>query len=147
MSIGSNDLTQITLEIDRVSELLAKEFNEMDPEVLKMVAMSIEGTKRNGKHSGLCGQAPSDYPEFAEFLVRVGIDSISINPDTAMKTTLRVLDVEKEMGIATSSRSMAPAGGMASSKGATSDRKGSFSRGSSSERGQGRWSSNIIEPK
>jgi len=147
MSIGSNDLTQITLEIDRVSELLAKEFNEMDPEVLKMVAMSIEGTKRNGKHSGLCGQAPSDYPEFAEFLVRVGIDSISINSDTAMKTTLRVLDVEKEMGIATSSRSMAPAGGMASSKGATSDRKGSSSRGSSSERGQGRWSSNIIEPK
>ena len=118
MFIGSNDLTQITLEIDRVSELLAQKFNEMDPGVLKMVAMSIEGTKRNGRRSGLCGQAPSDYPEFAEFLVSEGIGSISINPGTAMKTTLRVLEVEKEMGIATSSRSMAPAGGMVSSKGA-----------------------------
>jgi len=97
MSIGSNDLTQLTLGIDRDSELLAQEFNENDPGVLKMVALSIEGTERNGRHSGLCGQAPSDYPEFASFLVREGIDSISINPDTVMKATLNVIQTEKEM--------------------------------------------------
>lgn len=98
MSIGSNDLTQLTLGIDRDSELLAADFDERDPAVLKMVALSIQGTKRNGRHSGLCGQAPSDYPEFAEFLVEQGIDSISINPDTVMKITLRVVEVEKRLG-------------------------------------------------
>ena len=98
ISIGSNDLTQLTLGIDRDSEILAKEFDERDPAVKKMVAMSIDGTKKSGRHSGLCGQAPSDYPEFAEFLVREGIDSISINPDTVMKITLKVLETEKAMG-------------------------------------------------
>ncbi len=98
MSIGSNDLTQLTLGIDRDSEILARDFDERDPAVKKMVAMSIEGTKRTGRHSGLCGQAPSDYPEFAEFLVREGIDSISINPDSVMKITLKVLETEKTMG-------------------------------------------------
>lgn len=98
MSIGSNDLTQLTLGIDRDSELLAKEFDERDPSVKKMVSMSIQGTKRNERHSGLCGQAPSDYPEFAEFLVEEGIDSISINPDTVMKITLKVLETEKRIG-------------------------------------------------
>ncbi len=98
MSIGSNDLTQLTLGIDRDSELLAKEFDERDPAVKKMVSMSIQGTKRNKRHSGLCGQAPSDYPEFAEFLVEEGIDSISINPDTVMKITLKVLETEKRLG-------------------------------------------------
>lgn len=98
MSIGSNDLTQLTLGIDRDSELLAADFDERDPAVLKMVALSIEGTKRSGRHSGLCGQAPSDYPEFAEFLVKEGIDSISINPDTVMKITLKVVETEKELG-------------------------------------------------
>ncbi|MFB3764899.1 MAG: phosphoenolpyruvate synthase [Methanotrichaceae archaeon] len=98
MSIGSNDLTQLTLGIDRDSELLAADFDERDPAVLKMVALSIQGTKRNGRHSGLCGQAPSDYPEFAEFLVEQGIDSISINPDTVMKITLKVVEVEKRLG-------------------------------------------------
>jgi pyruvate,water dikinase len=97
MSIGSNDLTQLTLGIDRDSELLAKEFDERDPAVKKMVSMSIQGTKRNNRHSGLCGQAPSDYPEFAEFLVEEGIDSISINPDTVMKITLKVLETEKRL--------------------------------------------------
>jgi pyruvate,water dikinase len=95
ISIGSNDLTQLTLGIDRDSEILAKEFDERDPAVKKMVAMSIEGTKKTGRHSGLCGQAPSDYPEFAEFLVREGIDSVSINPDSVMKITLKVLETEK----------------------------------------------------
>ena len=99
ISIGSNDLTQLTLGIDRDSEILAQEFDERDPAVKKMVAMSIEGTKKSGRHSGLCGQAPSDYPEFAEFLVREGIDSISINPDSVMKITLKVLETEKALGI------------------------------------------------
>lgn len=97
MSIGSNDLTQLTLGIDRDSELLAKEFDERDPAVKKMVSLAIQGTKRNKRHSGLCGQAPSDYPEFAEFLVKEGIDSISINPDSVMKITLKVLETEKKM--------------------------------------------------
>jgi pyruvate,water dikinase len=97
MSIGSNDLTQLTLGIDRDSELLAKEFDERDPAVKEMVSMSIQGTKRNKRHSGLCGQAPSDYPEFAVFLVEEGIDSISINPDTVMKITIKVLETEKNM--------------------------------------------------
>jgi pyruvate, water dikinase len=98
ISIGSNDLTQLTLGIDRDSEILAQEFDERDPAVKKMVSMSIAGTKKSGRHSGLCGQAPSDYPEFAEFLVRERIDSISINPDSVMKITLKVLETEKALG-------------------------------------------------
>jgi pyruvate,water dikinase len=97
MSIGSNDLTQLTLGIDRDSEILAADFDERDPAVLAMVAQAIQGMERNGRHSGLCGQAPSDYPEFAEFLVEKGIDSISINPDTVMKITVKVVETEKEM--------------------------------------------------
>ena len=98
MSIGSNDLTQLTLGIDRDSEILAKDFDERDPAVKIMVALAILGNRRNKKHSGLCGQAPSDYPEFAQFLVEEGIDSISINPDTVMKITLKVLETEKTIG-------------------------------------------------
>ncbi len=98
MSIGSNDLTQLVLGVDRDSEVLAPLFDERDPGVMKMVALAIEGTRRNGRHSGLCGQAPSDYPEFAEFLVREGIDSISINPDTVMRATLTVIKTEESMG-------------------------------------------------
>jgi pyruvate,water dikinase len=97
MSIGSNDLTQLTLGIDRDSEILAKDFDERDQAVKMMVSLAIRGTKRNKRHSGLCGQAPSDYPEFAEFLVGEGIDSISINPDSVMKITLKVLETEKAM--------------------------------------------------
>jgi pyruvate,water dikinase len=96
-SIGSNDLTQLTLGVDRDSELVAHDFDERDPGVMKMISMTIEGAKRNKRHSGICGQAPSDYPEFAEFLVREGIDSISLNPDSVMKTTLSVLELEKEL--------------------------------------------------
>jgi pyruvate,water dikinase len=90
-SIGSNDLTQLTLGVDRDSELVAHDFDERDPGVMKMISMAIQGARRNQRHSGLCGQAPSDYPEFAEFLVKEGIDSISINPDTVMKITLKVI--------------------------------------------------------
>ncbi len=95
-SIGSNDLTQLTLGVDRDSELVARDFDERDPGVMKMVSMAIQGARRNQRHSGLCGQAPSDYPEFAEFLVKEGIDSISLNPDSVMKITLKVLEIEKE---------------------------------------------------
>ncbi|MFY1111166.1 MAG: phosphoenolpyruvate synthase [Methanosarcinaceae archaeon] len=98
-SIGSNDLTQLTLGVDRDSELLAAEFDERDPGVMRMVSLAVQGAKRNGRHSGLCGQAPSDYPEFAEFLVKEGIDSMSLNPDSVMKITLKVLETEKEQGL------------------------------------------------
>ena len=94
-SIGSNDLTQLTLGVDRDSEILASSFDERDEAVKKIVSMAVQGAKRNNKHSGLCGQAPSDFPEFAEFLVKEGIDSISLNPDSVMKIALKVVEVEK----------------------------------------------------
>jgi pyruvate,water dikinase len=94
-SIGSNDLTQLTLGVDRDSALVAHVFDERDPGVMRLIAQVMEGAKRNRRHSGICGQAPSDYPEFAAFLVREGIDSISLNPDSVMKITLRVLEMEK----------------------------------------------------
>lgn len=96
-SIGSNDLTQLTLGVDRDSALVAHDFDEQDPGVMKMVSMAVQGAKRNHRHSGLCGQAPSDYPEFAEFLVKEGIDSMSLNPDSILKITLKVLDLEKNL--------------------------------------------------
>ena len=96
-SIGSNDLTQLTLGVDRDSELVASIFDERDKGVMRMISMAVEGARRNGRHSGICGQAPSDYPEFAEFLVKEGIDSISLNPDSVMKVTLKVLELEKEL--------------------------------------------------
>ncbi|MDO9349642.1 MAG: phosphoenolpyruvate synthase, partial [Deltaproteobacteria bacterium] len=98
-SIGSNDLTQLILGLDRDSEKIAHIFDERNPAVKKMVQLMIERAKKNGRKIGICGQAPSDYPEFAEFLVRCGIDSISLNPDTVIKTTERILQVEKELGI------------------------------------------------
>ncbi len=97
-SIGSNDLTQLTLGVDRDSELLAAEFDERDPGVMKIMAMAVQGAKRNGRHSGICGQAPSDFPEIAEFLVKEGIESISLNPDSVMKITLKVLETEQKLG-------------------------------------------------
>jgi pyruvate,water dikinase len=96
-SIGSNDLTQLTLGVDRDSALLAHEFNEQDPGVMKMVSMAIQGAKRNKRHIGLCGEAPSDYPEFAEFLVKEGIDSMSLDPDSVMKITLKVTEIENAL--------------------------------------------------
>ena len=96
-SIGSNDLTQLVLGVDRDSALVAHDFDERDAGVMKMISMAIQGARRNQRHSGLCGQAPSDYPEFAEFLVKEGIDSISLTPDAVMKVTLKALDVEQKM--------------------------------------------------
>ena len=96
-SIGSNDLTQLTLGVDRDSEIVAFDFDERDPGVKEMIRLAVEGARRNGRHSGLCGQAPSDYPEMAEYLVELGIDSMSLNPDTVLTTTRLVLEVEQRM--------------------------------------------------
>ena len=97
-SIGSNDLTQLTLGVDRDSEMVAFDFDERDPGVLQMLKLAVEGAKRHGRHSGICGQAPSDYPEVAEYLVRLGIDSISLTPDTVLGTTRAVLELERTLG-------------------------------------------------
>ena len=97
-SIGSNDLTQLTLGVDRDSEIVAFDFDERDPGVMKMLEMAVSGAKRNGRYVGICGQAPSDYPEVAEFLVGLGIDSLSLTPDSVLETTRRVLEVEKSLG-------------------------------------------------
>ena len=96
-SIGSNDLTQLVLGVDRDSEIVAFDYDERDPGVLEMIRLAVEGARRNGRHSGICGQAPSDYPEIAEFLVRHGIDSISLTPDTLIATTRRILDLEETL--------------------------------------------------
>jgi pyruvate,water dikinase len=93
-SIGSNDLTQLTLGLDRDSEMVAHLFDERDGAVEKMVEMAIAAAHRAGKKIGICGQAPSDYPEFAKFLVEKGIASISLNPDTVIQTTHLILEVE-----------------------------------------------------
>jgi pyruvate,water dikinase len=97
-SIGSNDLTQLTLGVDRDSEIVAFDYDERDEGVLSMIEMAVNGAKRNNRHSGICGQAPSDYPEVAEFLVKLGIDSISLNPDSVLKTKQAILDLEKKLG-------------------------------------------------
>ena len=97
-SIGSNDLTQLTLGVDRDSEIVAFDFDERDEGVKAMIRLAVEGARRNGRHCGICGQAPSDYPEIAEFLVRLGIDSISLNPDTVLRATTRILELERTLG-------------------------------------------------
>ncbi|HJU93938.1 MAG TPA: phosphoenolpyruvate synthase [Pyrinomonadaceae bacterium] len=96
-SIGSNDLTQLTLGLDRDSEMVAHLFDERNGAVEKMVEMAIDAAHRAGKKIGICGQAPSDYPEFARFLVEKGITSISLNPDTVIQTTGFILGVENEV--------------------------------------------------
>ena len=98
-SIGSNDLTQLTLGLDRDSDLIAHIFDERNEAVKTMVKMVIDTAKRRGKKIGICGQAPSDFPEFATYLVECGIDSMSLIPDTAIKTRLAVAKKEKELGI------------------------------------------------
>jgi pyruvate, water dikinase len=93
-SIGSNDLTQLTLGVDRDSEIVAHIFDERDPAVKSSIAAAIHAAQAAGRKIGICGQAPSDYPDFARFLVDEGIDSISLNPDTVLKTTLDILNYE-----------------------------------------------------
>lgn len=87
-SIGSNDLTQLTLALDRDSGLVAGLFNEQDPAVLQLMSQAIHTAKRLGKYIGICGQGPSDHPELADWLVQQGIDSVSLNPDTVLETWL-----------------------------------------------------------
>jgi len=98
-SIGSNDLTQLVLGVDRDSEIVAPIFDERNEAVKTMIAQVIAAAKSAGRKIGICGQAPSDYPDFAQFLVERGIDSISLNPDAALKTTLAVLEMEKKLGV------------------------------------------------
>lgn len=95
-SIGSNDLTQLTLGADRDSELLAETFSPFDPAVMQLIEMTLSKAKKTNTHTGLCGQAPSDYPEYARFLVKNGIDSISFNPDALIKGIENIRIAEKE---------------------------------------------------
>ena len=97
-SIGSNDLTQLTLGLDRDSEHISHLFDERNVAVKRLVEMVIKAVKDRNKKIGICGQAPSDYPEFAQFLVQCGIDSMSLNPDTVVKTTFKVIEAEKKTG-------------------------------------------------
>jgi pyruvate,water dikinase len=94
-SIGSNDLTQLVLGVDRDSEMVAFDFDERDEGVMDMIRLAIEGAHRNHRHVGICGQAPSDFPEVARRLVEMGIDSISLSPDTVIRTAQVVWDAEQ----------------------------------------------------
>ena len=94
-SIGSNDLTQLTLGVDRDSDIVAPLFDERDAAVKRFIAMAIQAAKATGRKIGICGQAPSDYPEFLRFLVAQGIDSISLNPDSIIAATVAVLELER----------------------------------------------------
>jgi len=97
-SIGSNDLTQLTLGLDRDSALISHIFDERNKAVTTLIREAITKANKMGKKIGICGQAPSDYPEFAEFLVECGINSISLISDTVIETTLNVLKTEKRLG-------------------------------------------------
>jgi pyruvate,water dikinase len=95
-SIGSNDLTQLTLGVDRDSEIVAFDFDERDPGMLEMLRLAIAGAKRNKRHIGICGEAPANYPEVAQFLTGLGIDSISVNPSSLPRTIRVVRDAEEQ---------------------------------------------------
>jgi pyruvate,water dikinase len=98
-SIGSNDLTQLTLGLDRDSEIVAHIYDERNDAVKRLIKKVISDCKIYHRKIGICGQAPSDYPEFAQFLVECGIDSISLNPDSVIKTTLKIKEMEDKLGI------------------------------------------------
>jgi pyruvate,water dikinase len=89
-SIGSNDLTQLTLGLDRDSSIVAKLFDERDPAVKKLLSMAIKAARSKGKYVGICGQGPSDHPDLAEWLMDEGIESVSLNPDTVVDTWLKL---------------------------------------------------------
>ncbi len=97
-SIGSNDLTQLVLGVDRDSELVAFDFDERDEGVIEMLRQAITGAHRSGRHVGICGQGPSDFPDLAQRLVEFGIDSMSLNPDTVVRTRQIVAEVESRVG-------------------------------------------------
>ncbi len=94
-SIGSNDLTQLTLGVDRDSAIVAFDFDERDPGMLQMLRLAVEGARRNRRHVGICGEAPANYPEIARFLAHLGIDSISVNPASLLRTMTVVHDAEE----------------------------------------------------
>jgi len=94
-SIGSNDLTQLTLGVDRDSDIVAFDFDERDPGVLEMLRLAVVGAKRNGRHVGICGEAPANYPEIARYLAQLGIDSISVNPSSILHTMQVVSEAER----------------------------------------------------
>jgi pyruvate,water dikinase len=98
-SIGSNDLTQLTLGLDRDSSLVAHLYDERNEAVKRMISQVIKTAKEKGKKIGICGQGPSDFPDFAQFLVEQGIDTISINPDSIIKTTKAIYEIEKKLGL------------------------------------------------
>ncbi len=98
-SIGSNDLTQLTLGLDRDSEIISHLYDERNDAVKILIKQVIDVANRKGKYIGICGQAPSDYEDFAQFLVECGIQSISLNPDTVIRTTLKIADKERQLGI------------------------------------------------
>ena len=96
-SIGSNDLTQLVLGVDRDSQLVAHLFDERNEAVKRTIAQMIRAAHAADRKIGICGQAPSDYPEFAQFLVAQGIDSLSLNPDSLLKTMLAIVGVEQAL--------------------------------------------------
>jgi pyruvate,water dikinase len=107
-SIGSNDLTQLTLGVDRDSEIVAFDFDERDPGMLEMLRLAVTGAKRNHRHVGICGEAPANYPEIAGFLTRLGIDSISVNP-ASLPRTIQVVREAEAAAAASLSREALPA--------------------------------------
>jgi pyruvate,water dikinase len=94
-SIGSNDLTQLTLGLDRDSGIVADAFDERDPAVKALLRMAIQACRKQGKYVGICGQGPSDHPDLAQWLVEQGIDTISLNPDTVVDTWLFLANAPK----------------------------------------------------
>jgi pyruvate,water dikinase len=94
-SIGSNDLTQLTMGVDRDSEIVAFDFDERDPGMLEMLRLAVAGAKRNHRHVGICGEAPANYPEIAQYLTELGIDSISVNPSSLPRTIAVVREAER----------------------------------------------------
>ena len=96
-SIGSNDLTQLALGLDRDSELISRLYDERNQAVKRLIYVAIRKAKRNNRKIGICGQASSDYMDFAKFLVICGIDSISLNPDTVLKTTIAIKKQEDKL--------------------------------------------------
>ena len=96
-SIGSNDLTQLALGLDRDSELVSRLYDERNPAVKRLIYEVIHKAKRNRKKIGICGEAPSTFPDFAQFLVKCGIDSISLNPHSVLKTTIKILEAERKL--------------------------------------------------
>ena len=97
-SIGSNDLTQLTLGVDRDSDIVAFDFDERDPGMLEMLKLAVAGARRNHRHIGICGEAPANYPEIAQYLARLGIDSISVNPSSVVRTMQVVSEAEAGLG-------------------------------------------------